>query len=136
MKTGGRSFRGFLEGSSRCPGVPPPPMPGLGFCPTPRASGSFRCHCLMLLTQWRACFPPLTLPDSNPHQPVPLGWPPWQKGDKRTCLWRVRSLSCQDLRPPWGHRSQWPRVLILLLIWFPSTSYSQGVGGSHSKQFH
>lgn len=28
------------------------------------------------------CFPPLTLPDSNPQQPVPLGWAPWQKGDK------------------------------------------------------
>lgn len=75
----GRRLGGFLEEASGCPGSS---LSWLGVCPTPCASGSFRCHRLTLLTQEGACFPPLTLPDSDPHEPVPLGWPPWQKGGK------------------------------------------------------
>lgn len=37
------------------------------------------------------------------HQPVPLGWPPWQKGDKRMCLWRVSPPRSEpeDSLGPW-----------------------------------
>lgn len=107
MKTGRRSFRGFLEESSGCRGSS---LSSLGICPSTSCLGVTQVSPLTLLTQWGACFLPLTLPDSNPHQPVPLGWPPWQKGDKRMHLWRVRSLS-QNPKPPWDHMRQWPRIL-------------------------
>lgn len=62
------------------------------------------------------CFPPLTLPDSNPYQPVPLGWDPWQKGDKgRFCGELEPKASLEPLKPMTkGPDLQLPGFLSLL----------------------